>query len=90
MEKLLVCMYDKKTGKWLDVQHVPDVPTACRMVEQLTKRAGTLFNEYPEDFELYLVAKTEESDGKLVITNVVPVSLICRCVDFQKKNVENA
>lgn len=86
--KKIVAFYDKKTNSWSDPVTVPNLPTACRMAEQLTRREGSIHSQYPGDFDLYHVGDWSESeDGKLTITQLTPAVLVCSCSDFVK--VEN-
>lgn len=88
MKKLLVAFFDKKTSSWSDPVAVPNLPTACRMAEQLVKREGSIHNQYPGDFDLYHVANWfEKDDTTIFIEQVIPAALVCTCSDFVK--VEN-
>lgn len=85
MRRLLVAFYDKKSKSWSDVVTCPNLVTAGRMAEQLTKREGTIQNQYPEDFDMYQVGEyIEDNEGHLLIKPCETKVFICTCYDFKE------
>lgn len=85
MKRIVVAFYDKKTKCWSDPVTVPNIPSACRMAEQMTKRDGTIYSQYPSDFDLYHVANwSEDDEGKLSLEQLTPFVFVCSCSDFAK------
>lgn len=81
MSMILVSIFDSKTRTWSEPVSVPNVPTACRMADQMVRNSKSIHSQYPEDFSLWNIGDFDQDDGDFELRPVTPVKL-CEFADF--------
>lgn len=84
MNMMLVSIFDSKTQTWSEPICVPNVPTACRMADQMVRNSKSIHGQYPEDFSLWNIGDFVQSHGEFELRSVTPVKL-CEFRDFVRQ-----
>lgn len=88
MKKFLFTVFDSAAGMFLDPFVAPSVEFAIRAFRQAVNQEGHQFNQFPQDYTLFLVGEFDPASGGLTGNNPQSLGVAVTFIDQRFKSLD--